>query len=334
MAAHLRSVLLLSMFFLCLTTAGLALDEAADDLKTSELRRLHIVNAMVRYADQCDQAIAELRVKGRENEARTLHHHMAEVRMGWNTPPSIRNFSGLRIEGTLKQAVDEFETRRVEAQKACDSAIQAALKAGDFVDVQKLQHEKNALTTLDKKDLQLWSPVPHDGDRLKFGRVTEQLPILAQPNDRRIPAELQVRFGPQRFQIHGKAEVDTVRINGKEQGHFGKLVYFDRAITAESRTLSGVLRVSEPFRKGHTNYAMAFLTGRRIHWSPTMNLESGSAYDWQCRMQNGRLTFELTRNGEHFMKGSWPSSGSVRFGIATTVRYPGDRSMICVAYRK
>lgn len=333
MAAMMRHLILLTTSFVSLPMTAFSQDVAPDDLRSSERRRQHILNAMVRYADLCDQAIAELRTQGRENEARTLHHHMAEVRMGWNTPPSIRSFPGLRIEGTLRQAVNEFEARRLESEQACKAAIQEALAAENFVEVQKLQDELKGLKSLDKNMIQLWGSEPDDEDRLKYGRVTELVPILAQPNDRSIPAELQVRFGPQRFQIAGKAEVDTVRINGRKQGHFGKLVYFDRAITAESRTLSGVLRVSEPYRKGHSNYMLAFLTGRRIHWSPTMNLETGGAYDWYCEMDNGRLTFELSRNGEHVLKGSWPSSGSVRVGIAATVRYPGDRSMICVGFR-
>ena len=333
MAATLRNVLFLSAMFPRLSSLALSQEDAPDELWTPEQRRQHILQALVRYADLCDRAIAEMTTQGRDNEARTLHHHIAEVRMGWNTPLSIRSFEGLQMKGTLKQAVDGFEAERTAAEKACDTAIKEALDAGEFVKVQKLQHELRGLKTLDKNAFQFWSPEPDARDRLKFGRVTEMMPILAAPNDRRVPAELQVRFGPQRFQIKGTGQVDTARINGKEQGHFGKLVYFDRTITPQSPTLSGVLRVSEPWRKGHSNYMLAFLEGRRIRWSPTMNLESGGAYDWECQLREGKLTFELSRKGEQILKGGWPSSGSVKLGIAATVRYPGDRSMICVAFR-
>ena len=333
MAAALRTLWLQGTVFLGLSSLAFSQNNAPDELGTSEQRRTHILKAMVRYADLCDQAIAELSTQGRKNEARTLHHHMAEVRMGWNTPLSIRSFDGLQIKGTLKRAFDDFEAERRAAEEACQASIKKALAADEFVQVQKLQHELRGLQTLDKNAFQFWSPHAEARDRLKFGRVTEMLPILAEPNDRRIPAELQVRFGPQRFQIKGTAQVDTIRINGKEQGHFGKLVYFDRSITQQSPKLSGVLRVSEPWRKGHSNYALAFLAGRRIRWSPTMNLETGGAYDWECQLKEGKLMFELSRNGEQILKGGWPSSGTVRIGIAATVRYPGDRSMICVAFR-
>lgn len=205
MAGSFRSVAVLCLSLLCLAVPALADDDAPDELRTPEQRRVHIQQAMVRYADLCDRAIAEMTTQGRDNEARTLHHHMAEVRMGWNTPLSIRSFDGLQIKGTLKQAVDGFEVERLAAEKACDAAIKEALDADEFEQVQKLQHELRGLKTLDKNAFQFWSPQPDARDRLKFGRVTELLPVLAAPNDRRIPAELQVRFGPQRFQIKGTA---------------------------------------------------------------------------------------------------------------------------------
>ena len=58
----------------------------------------------------------------------------------------------------------------------------------------------------------------------------------------------------------------------------------------------------------------------------------------QTQAQNYRYQdknkFELSRKGEQILKGGWPSSGNVKLGIAATVRYPGDRSMICVAFRE
>lgn len=316
-----------------LRSTSIAQDRTDRTLDTPEARRLHLLNAMVSYADGLDEVVTDWTRQGRQSQARTLKAHAWDMRLGWNIPMAVRRLQGVPQDGDLKAVLDRFLAAQTAALKACDAAAQQARGAGDLDAVQKLQAERKALETMDKERLRFWAPFPGEDDRMRYGRVAERIPIMLAANDQRIPNELTAAFGPNRFRIEGTARVDTVRIEGQQKGHFGKLVVIDRYVNAENPVLRGALRVKVASRTGHTNYQAAFVKARRILASPKFDLKPGITYDWECRWTDRNMRFELTQDGQRIFFRDTESTGSVRIGFATTVRFPRDKSALVVAFR-
>ena len=325
-----RCALLLTL--ICASTST-AQDRTERTLDTPEARRQYVLKAMVSYADGLDDVVTDWTKQGRQAQARTLQTHAWDIRLGWNIPLAVRRLQGVPQHGDLKAVLDRFIATQTAAMKACDTAAQKARATGDLDAVQKLQAERKAIETLNKEQFRFWSPSPGEDDRMRYGKVTERVPVMLAPNEQRVPNELTAAFGPNRFRIEGTGRVDTIRVDGQQKGHFGKLVVIDRYVNSENPVLRGALRVKVPSQVGHTNYQAAFVKARRILASPKFDLKPGVTYDWECRWTGGNMRFELTRDGERIFFRDTESSGSVRVGFATTVRFPGDKSALIVAFR-
>ncbi len=324
------ALLLLGVLFLLPAVRG---QDRRIPLDTAEQRRDYVLKSIVLYANGLDDLVIDWTSDGREREARLLSEHAAEIRLGWTIPAALKGVKGVSIDGKLQTVSGTFEAARKAAVEACDTAIRRAREAGDLNGLKKLQIERKGLVSLNKDEFDFWSPMPEERSGVRFGRVTEKVPLLMGPNDRRIPNELTTTFGPKRFRIEGTANVDTVRVNGVLQGHFGKLVVIEESLNTENPFLRGVLRVKTATRTDHTNYAAVFIRGNRILASPKLILQPGITYDWECRYDKRTLRFELLENGRTLLKRDQPSTGTVRIGFASSVRYPGDRASIVVGYR-
>lgn len=313
--------------------AGTAAPDSGPDLSTPETRRQHVLEAAVAFADSLDRISSQRIAGGELGQALKIKEHADLVRLGLHLPMEISRVDGLAVDADLEGALADFLEARSRAIEACDAARQRATEQGEVFLIQQLTAEANSLRADAAADLGIWDSDPDTWGEMRAGQAIHRVPQVFPLDSSRVPDELNVRFGPQRFLINGRSRHDTFRFQGRTVGHMGKIGIIDRQLTEDEPVLQGVIRCGHPTGDDGTGYIMAFVQGNRVVDSAGFTPVVDQRYDWKAELKDRDVNFTMTDGSRVLLNRSVPAATLTRIAFTAKVRRPPQEASLYVAWK-
>ena len=306
--------------------------ESEPALSTQTERRQHVLKSAVAFADNLDRLSSQRIIDGNLEQAMKIKEHADLVRVGFHLPTETSRVEGLVIIADLQRAIDEFESARSLAVEACDAARRNAMDEGEVFLIQELTAERNTLRADAARDFQVWDTDPGAWEDVRAGRAAHRIPQIFSLESNRIPDELNVRFGPQRFLINGRGRHDTFRFQRRVIGHMGKIGIVDRQLTEEEPVLRGVIRSGDPKMEG-IQHVVAFVQGNRVADNSQFNPTVHRIYDWKAELRDGEIEFTMTDGSRTVVDTTVNAATLTRIAFVVAVRNPGQEASLYAAWK-
>lgn len=282
------------------------------------------------YLAELDKLIDARTDKKKVGDLLAFRQHKNEFLLGLSTPADFLRAQGQKIGGAFAKEMGEY-TVAVKDQKDKLAAsyrieIDEALKDSKTEKVAALKKEFEQLVNGEYQpsyiDLPGTPPVT-------LGRWVGEHKRVYPMDSQSAPDQLEIQCQEQRIRIHGVGVHDIRAVDGVNCGHFGKIVAF-RPNPRPSWERAGNLYVTRQGRE--TTVQMLLMAGPQILETIQLDVDQGKVHDWTVQLVKKTVTATVSLEGKKVREKIIPSVPNLSIAFLATVRKPGDKMDLRVAW--